>query len=59
MVFKVNEAWLRSGQGEMFASSPYETEFLAIFRSLMPETQEALLQLGRRLLETQRKLAGK
>jgi hypothetical protein len=43
----------------MFISSPYEAEFLEVFRSLMPETQETLLQLGRRLLETQRKLTGK
>jgi transcriptional regulator with XRE-family HTH domain len=56
MVFRINEVWLRTGKGEMFVSSPYETEFLATFRSLMPETQEALLQLGRRLLEIQRKL---
>jgi transcriptional regulator with XRE-family HTH domain len=55
-IFKVNDAWLRTGEGEIFAASPYETEFFAVFRSLMPETQEALLQLGRRLLETQRKL---
>jgi transcriptional regulator with XRE-family HTH domain len=59
MTFKVSEAWLRTGEGEMFVSSPYETEFLTIFRSLMPETQETLLQLGRRLLETQRKLTEK
>jgi transcriptional regulator with XRE-family HTH domain len=59
MVFRVNEIWLRTGEGEIFVSSPYETEFLTIFRSLMPETQEALLQLGRRLLETQRKLTEK
>jgi transcriptional regulator with XRE-family HTH domain len=57
MAFKVNEAWIRSGEGEMFAASPYEAEFLRVFRSLTPETQDALLQLGRRLLEIQRKLA--
>jgi transcriptional regulator with XRE-family HTH domain len=58
MTFQVSEAWLRTGEGDMFVASPYEAEFIRTFRSLMPETQEALLQLGKRLLETQRKLGG-
>jgi transcriptional regulator with XRE-family HTH domain len=61
MQFNVNESWLRSGEGEMFsqAASPYETEFLDIYKDLMPETQQALLRFARELLATQRKLLGK
>jgi hypothetical protein len=58
MVFNVSEGWLRTGNGEMFCSSPYETEFFDIYKDLMPETQQALLRLARDLLETQRKLMG-
>jgi hypothetical protein len=53
MFFQVSETRLRTGEGEMFVASPYEAEFIRIFRSLLPETQEALLHLGERLLETQ------
>jgi transcriptional regulator with XRE-family HTH domain len=56
MVFNVNEDWLRTGQGEMFVSSPYEKEFFEIYRGLMPETQAALVTLAKQLLETQKKL---
>jgi transcriptional regulator with XRE-family HTH domain len=61
MLFNVNESWLRTGEGEMFspATSPYETEFFDIYKDLMPETQQALLQFARELLATQRKLLDK
>jgi transcriptional regulator with XRE-family HTH domain len=55
MTFNVNDAWLRNGDGEMFAASPYEKEFFEIYRSLMPETQRALLRLAQDLLESQKK----
>jgi transcriptional regulator with XRE-family HTH domain len=56
MTFNVNDTWLRTGEGEMFAASPYEKEFFEIYKDLMPETQQALLHLARELLETQKKL---
>jgi transcriptional regulator with XRE-family HTH domain len=59
MTFSINEQWLRTGTGDMFSdASPYETEFFAIYRDLMPETQRAILQLAKQLLETQKKLSG-
>ncbi|MDR2633860.1 MAG: helix-turn-helix domain-containing protein [Treponema sp.] len=58
MTFNVNEQWLRTGFGDMFNASPYESEFFAIFQDLMPETQQALVSLARDLLETQKKLLG-
>ena len=57
MTFNVSENWLRTGRGEMFASSPYEKEFFAIYDSLLPETQKALLRLAKDLLITQKKLS--
>jgi transcriptional regulator with XRE-family HTH domain len=58
MTFNINEQWLRTGMGDMFSdASPYETEFFAIYRDLMPETQRAILQLAKQLLETQKKLS--
>jgi transcriptional regulator with XRE-family HTH domain len=59
MTFGINEQWLRTGAGDMFSdASPYETEFFEIYRDLMPETQHAILQLAKQLLETQKKLSG-
>ena len=55
MTFNVNESWLRTGKGEMFASSPYEKEFFEIYENLLPETQEALLRLAKDLLAIQKK----
>lgn len=52
-VFQVNEEWLRTGQGEIFRSSPYEKEFLDIFEQLEPENQQFLLSVARQLLQTQ------
>jgi transcriptional regulator with XRE-family HTH domain len=56
MTFNVNDIWLRTGEGEMFAVSPHKKEFFEIYRELMPETQQALLRLAQDLLETQKKL---
>jgi len=55
-IFNVNEVWLRSGEGEMFLSSPYEKEFIEIFEHLRPETQQYLLLMARELLDVQKKL---
>ena len=57
MTFNVNESWLRTGDGEMFAASPYEKEFFDIYGSLLPGTQEALLRLAKDLLAIQKKPA--
>jgi transcriptional regulator with XRE-family HTH domain len=66
MNFNVNEEWLRTGIGEMFVIqpnliqlNPYEEEFFAIYRDLMPETQQSLFNLAKQLLETQKKLSAK
>jgi len=55
MTFNVNQNWLRTGKGEMFASSPYEKEFFDIYSNLPPELQKALLRLAKDLLATQNK----
>lgn len=54
--FNVSEHWLRTGDGEMFFSSPYEKEFTTIFGHLAPETQQYLLLMAKELLNTQQKL---
>ncbi|GLC87978.1 helix-turn-helix domain-containing protein [Lysinibacillus piscis] len=54
--FNINEAWLRTGEGEMFNSSLYENELIKIFDSLNPETQQYLLTMAKELLNTQQKL---
>lgn len=51
--FGVQERWLRSGEGDMFAASPYESEFLSLFAELRPETQRYLLTMARELVDTQ------
>ena len=55
-VFNVNEAWLRTGEGEMFSASPYEKEFIRIFSTLLPQTQRYLLLMAKELLNTQQAL---
>lgn len=54
--FNVNENWLRTGEGDMFFSSPYEKEFVEIFSNLTKPTQEYLLLMAKELLNTQNKL---
>jgi len=55
-VFNVNENWLRTGEGEIFFSSPYEKEFTEVFSHLAPATQQYLLLMAKELLNTQEKL---
>lgn len=57
--FGINENWLRTGEGDMFFSSPYEKEFTEIFNNLTPETQQYLLLMAKELLNTQQKLLNK
>ncbi|MCI9273610.1 MAG: helix-turn-helix transcriptional regulator [Clostridiales bacterium] len=54
--YHVSESWLRTGEGDIFFSSPYEREFTKLFSQLMPETQEFLLLMAKELLKTQQKL---
>jgi transcriptional regulator with XRE-family HTH domain len=57
VIFDVNESWFRTGIGEMFSSKIIgENELLEIFRSLLPETRDALLNVGKQLMKTQEKL---
>ena len=56
LTFNVSEEWLREGKGEVFASSPYEKEFMEIFKKLAPESQQYLLTMAKELLVTQQKL---
>jgi transcriptional regulator with XRE-family HTH domain len=52
--FGINEDWLRTGKGEMFAAvSPYEKELLTVFSKLTPDTQEFILEMARKLLQKQ------
>jgi transcriptional regulator with XRE-family HTH domain len=53
--FNVNEQWFRTGMGEMFESSPYIKELLAIFERLSPDTQDFLMEMARNLLKKQEK----
>ncbi len=54
--FGVREQWLRTGEGEMFVTSPYEGEFLDLFSELRPESQQYLLFVARKLVDTQNRL---
>lgn len=54
--FGVNENWLRTGDGDIFFSSPYEKEFIEVFSNLAPATQQYLLLMAKELLSTQEKL---
>lgn len=57
--FNVNENWLRTGNGNMFSSTPYERELLNVFDCLSPVSQEYLIQIAQGLLQTQEKLLNK
>lgn len=54
--FGVREQWLRTGEGEMFGSSPYADEFFSLFSELRPESQRYLLTMARELVDTQNSL---
>ena len=59
ITFNVNEQWLRTGEGQMFNSSPYTKEIGDIMESLTSETQQYLILMGRELLNIQEQLLGK
>ena len=55
--FSVNEAWLRTGSGEMFLENEKkQKEFFEIFDELSPTLQDYLIKTARELLDTQEKL---
>jgi transcriptional regulator with XRE-family HTH domain len=58
MSFNVNEEWLRNGKGEMFTASPYEGEFAKIYHNLLPDSQQDLLKLAKKLLASQNRTSG-
>ena len=59
VAFNINEQWLRTGEGQMFNSSPYAKEICEIMESLTSETQQYLILMGRELLNIQESLLGK
>jgi transcriptional regulator with XRE-family HTH domain len=61
MTFNVNEQWLRTGRGEMFAEnrSPLEAEILKMFRELSETAQMIIRDYIKMVLEQQKALAGK
>ena len=59
VTFNVNEQWLRTGEGQMFISSPYNKEIGEIMESLTSETQQYLLIMARELLNIQKQLLEK
>jgi hypothetical protein len=54
--FNVSETWLRTGQGDMFCSSPYERELRDICINLTPDNQQSLLVIAKELLKIQNRL---
>jgi len=56
--FNVSEQWLRTGIGDMFLASPYEKEFMDIFKNLTPITQKYLYEMAKNLLENEKSLIG-
>lgn len=54
--YGVSEHWLRTGEGEMFGSSPYEKEIFEILDGLRPESQQYLLNMARELMRFQSQL---
>jgi transcriptional regulator with XRE-family HTH domain len=56
LTFKVNETWLRTGEGPMFNQAvPGEEELLDIFRQLSPHMRQSILKITEDLLEAQEK----
>lgn len=59
-LYKVNEHWLQTGEGEMFQEDPEEyrkvDEALRIFKRLNPEFQDYALEQIRKLSELQEKI---
>ena len=57
-LYKINEHWLQTGEGEMFDNSSEEYgkfEALKIFKTLRPEFQDYALQQIKSLVELQNK----
>ncbi|MCC0762199.1 helix-turn-helix transcriptional regulator [Clostridioides sp. ES-S-0006-03] len=58
-LYRVNQHWLETGEGEMFDSDPADTarldEALSIFKNLRPEFQDYALEQIRKLAELQEK----
>lgn len=57
--FNINENWLRTGNGNMFSSTPYERELLKVFEKLSPDSQEYLFAMAEGLLKHDEKLLEK
>lgn len=59
-MYKVNEYWLNTGEGEMFDERPESNdkldEVLSIFKSLRPEFQDYALEQIKKLAELQDKI---
>ena len=55
LTFGANETWLKTGEGEMFASSPAEKQerILSLFNELNPQFQDFALTVIDRLLVLQ------
>ena len=55
LTFGVSEAWLKTGEGEMFTSSPIEKRerILSLFNELNPQFQDYALSVIDRLLKLQ------
>lgn len=60
-MYKVNEHWLQTGEGEMFDVDPAESgrleEAVRIFQTLRPEFQDYALEQIRKLAELQSKIS--
>lgn len=57
--FNISENWLRTGNGNMFSSTPYERELLKVFEQLSPDSQEYLYAMAEGLLKHDEKLLQK
>ena len=56
LTFGVNEAWLKTGTGEMFQSAPVEKRerIMSLFNELSPQFQDYALTVIDRLLQLQK-----
>lgn len=55
--FSVNEAWLRTGSGDMFLEdNRKQKEFFDVFNALSPLLQDHLVKIAKDLLDTQLKM---
>lgn len=52
--FSVSENWIRTGEGNMFLSSPYDKELMIIFGNLTNQSKSYLLSVANGLLELQK-----